>query len=191
MDSESNSTSTHLHSSHVHFQHVAFDHLHHSLHLLSPIKSQHQAAGGDCIRQHYASCAATLHRSPGRRPLHRGAKEEVQGWRRGDGGQRRGGFFGKGANPITGSGGAPVSLATLNSHFTGFFLPLLIPSASIFAPSLDTFSPFCYRRRHSRSLSKNAGRGHAAPPAPLIRSFDRGERRCGEEGEPRGPNSPH
>lgn len=47
-------------------------------------------------------------------------KREMEG-RGGGGGE--GGFFGKGANPITGSGAAPVSLAALNSHFNGLFLP--------------------------------------------------------------------
>lgn len=65
----------------------------------------------------------------------------VRGWRvaegegkrsgieRGSGRWRAGerGFFGKGANPITGSGAALVSLAALNSHFNGPFLPLPVP----------------------------------------------------------------
>lgn len=51
------------------------------------------------------------------------------GIERGSGRWRAGerGFFGKGANPITGSGAALVSLAALNSHFNGPFLPLPVP----------------------------------------------------------------
>lgn len=48
-----------------------------------------------------------------------------RGSRRWRAGER--GFFGKGANPITGRGAALVSLAALNSHFSGLFLPLPIP----------------------------------------------------------------
>lgn len=47
------------------------------------------------------------------------------GCRRWRAGER--GFFGKGANPITGSGAALVSLAALNSHFNGLFLNLPTP----------------------------------------------------------------
>lgn len=49
-----------------------------------------------------------------------------------DGGQGRGRFFGKGANPITGSGAALVSLAALNSHFNSLFLPPPVPSSFSF-----------------------------------------------------------
>lgn len=47
-------------------------------------------------------------------------------------GRGGGGFFGKGANPITGSGAALVSLAALNSHFNGLFLPPPVPSSFFF-----------------------------------------------------------
>lgn len=53
-----------------------------------------------------------------------------RGCRRWRAGER--GFFGKGANPITGSGAALVSLAALNSHFSGLFLPLPTPFSFYF-----------------------------------------------------------
>lgn len=99
-----------------------------------------------------AACKEEWKREVERRRRRRSGTE--QGSRRWRAGER--GFFGKGANPITGSGAAPVSLATLNSHFNGLFLRLLIPFPSIFVPLPDAFSPFCYRARHSRTLSKCA-----------------------------------
>lgn len=141
---------------HVHLPTTSpLDHLRHSLNLLSSINPN----------QRRLYTPALPHAPPkprmaasARRSGRGGGGAEERDWNReaGDGGQGRGGFFGKGANPITGSGAAPVSLATLNSHFNGLFLPLPIPFPSIFLPLPDTFSPFCYHGRHSRArlLSK-------------------------------------
>lgn len=137
---------------------------------------------GGCIHQRYPFLrrhappkprkAASARRSGGG-----GGGAEERDWNReaGDGGQGREGFFGKGANPITGSGAAPVSLATLNSHFNGLFLPLPIPFPSIFLPLPDTFSPFCYRGRHSRARFLNASLDAACFPNSLVQSW---EERC-------------
>lgn len=55
----------------------------------------------------------------------------------------RGGFFGKGANPITGSGAALVSLAALNSHFNSLPPAYLLPPSPITAlPLPGTVSYF-------------------------------------------------
>lgn len=56
------------------------------------------------------------------------------GIERGSGRWRAGerGFFGKGANPIMGSGAALVPLAALNSHFNGLFLNLPTPFSFYF-----------------------------------------------------------
>lgn len=72
----------------------------------------------------------------------------------GDGGQRREGFFGKGANPITGSGAALVSSAALNSHFNGLFLPPLAPSSfslylCLFLPLLLFLFPLIADHAHA------------------------------------------
>lgn len=151
----------HAHT-HVYSAHPAVRYLQHSLYLLSLINPNMRQP------EHHPSCAATLHQSPAKQ-LHAqeppARKREVERRRRRRSGTEQGsrrwragerGFFGKGANPITGSGAAPVSLATLNSHFNGLFLRLLIPFPSIFVPLPDAFSPFCYRARHSRTLSKCA-----------------------------------
>lgn len=131
-----------------------------------------RGASGGCIHQRDPSCAASLHQSPARQEEEAGAGLNREAGER----ERERGFFGKGANPITGSGAAPVSLATLNSHFDALFLPLLIPFPSIFVPFPDTFSPFCYRGRHSRTLSKcESAHGTTHFPNSLVHSW---EERC-------------
>lgn len=104
---------------------------------------QKPATGSD-IRQHYPSCFAMLQQSPGNSSIYRSqsAGRARRRWREGrrsriEWGSGRwrageGGFFGKGANPITGSGAALVSLAALNSHFNGLFLPPPVPSSFSF-----------------------------------------------------------
>lgn len=70
-----------------------------------------------------------------------------------DGEHGRGGFFGKGANPITGSGAGLVSLAALNSHFNSLFLPPPV-SSSFFSYSclfLVQFSLFFLILAHTHT----------------------------------------
>lgn len=158
----------HAHT-HVYSSHPAVRYLHHSLNLLSlinPNMRQPKAAVSASTtppalpRSTKAQESSLMHRShckeEWKREVERRRRRSrtEQGSRRWRAGER--GFFGKVANPITGSGAAPVSLATLNSHFNGLFLRLPIPFPSIFVPFPDTFSPFCYRARHSRTLSKCA-----------------------------------
>lgn len=80
----------------------------------------------------------------------------------GDGGQGERGFFGKGANPITGSGAALVSLAALNSHFNGLVLPLPVPLYL----RLSYFSTFScissHHGSHSHPLTMHLHAPHAS-----------------------------
>lgn len=72
-----------------------------------------------------------------------------RGSRRWRAGER--GFFGKGANPITGSGAALVSLAALNSHFNGPFLPLPVPFSFYLCLFLLLFHLFFLIMAHTRT----------------------------------------
>lgn len=136
--------------------------------LLTPLPqsiSLKKPARGSGIRQHYPSCFAMLQQSPGNSSIYRrrsagrtrgwwcwgGIRSSIEWgsgrWRAGEGG-----FFGKGANPITGSGAALVSLAALNSHFNSLFFPPPVPSLSISASSCYFFSYFFLIMAHTHTL---------------------------------------
>lgn len=128
----------------MHSPHLSVCLLPHPLNPSSSINPLQKPATGSSIRQHYPSCFAMLQQSLGNSSIYRsrsagrargwwgegrrsGIEWGSERWRAGEGG-----FFGKGANPITGSGAALVSLAALNSHFNGLFLPPPVPSSFFF-----------------------------------------------------------
>lgn len=86
------------------------------------------------------------------------------GIERGSGRWRAGerGFFGKGANPITGSGAALVSLAALNSHFNGPFLPLPVPFSFYLCLFLLLFRLFFLIMAHPPPLAVHLHTPHAS-----------------------------
>lgn len=143
----------------------------------SPAKAGHGQLYPPTLSPH---SFAMLQQSPGNisiRELVCRESERVaggEGWRSGiEWGKRemegRGGgegFFGKGANPITGSGAAPVSLAALNSHFNGLFLP---PPSTFLLLLLSLFL-LCYSYFFSSRLRHPTNRAsphtpHHTPPS--------------------------
>lgn len=156
---------------HIHV-YLAFHRPHHSLNLLSSINPNRRRLYPPALPRSTKAQEGSICKEERRRRRRGGGEERDLNREAGDGGQERRGFFGKGANPITGSSAAPVYLATLNSHFNGLFLPLPIPSPSIFAPLPDTFSPFCYRGRHSRELSKRESRRNLTSPNSLVQRWE-------------------
>lgn len=108
-----------------------------------------------------------LHKNPGNSSI-RELGSAARRVRRGGGGTEQGSrrwraeerFFGKSANPITGSGAGLVSLAALKSHFNWLFLSAPFCCSFLLFSSISThhgphsacfFSPFvCFTRSHNR-----------------------------------------
>lgn len=151
----------------MHFSYFGVRLLPHPLNPSSSINPLQKPATGSDIHQHHPSCFAMFPQSQGNSSIYGSWSAGKAGgkWREG----RRSGiewgsiewkdgegvFFGKGANPITSSGAALVSLAAQNSHFDGLFLPPLVPSCFFFWRCLFLllcFLFFAHRGSHSHPV---------------------------------------